>query len=168
MRSDLTAAHVDKLFHANRKLDIAQIPILGGHYCPREDDNRPLKKPACAAMASRVWFHDSGPTWAQPLPLSNDEREELKCGGRLHILAWYARSLCCLDWNYRLHPPFFDYACAVMAAPFTPDFIKNDRDLQEQFPPRPLDEGLLNRGLCWKAFRAGGSGSAIRAAGPIR
>jgi hypothetical protein len=162
MRSNLTqqcggefAAHVDKLFRANRKLDFAEIPVIGGHYCPREDDDRPLKKQACAALAARVWFHEHGPAWAQPLPLSYNEREDLKRGGRLHILAWYARSLCCLDWNYRLHPPFFAYACAVMAAAFTPDFIKNTRELQQQFPPRPLDEGWLNLGLCWKALDAG-------------
>jgi hypothetical protein len=61
------AAHVDKLFCENRELDLAEIPIIGGHYCPRGDDDRPLKKQGCAALAARVWFHEDGPAWAQPL-----------------------------------------------------------------------------------------------------
>jgi hypothetical protein len=82
--------YVDRLFKANRKEDYsADIPIIGGHYLPKEDNIRPLKKKACAALAAREWFYENGPAYAQPLPLSYNEREDLKSGGVPHILAWY-------------------------------------------------------------------------------
>src|SRR5205809_7736582 len=51
-----------------------------------------------------------GPSDAQPLPLSYDECEDLKHGGVLHILAWYARSVACLGYLIEEHPSFDDYA----------------------------------------------------------
>jgi hypothetical protein len=140
-------SYVDRLFKANRKEGLADIPIIGGHYVPGEDNIRPLKKKACAALAAREWFYEKGPAYAQPLPLSYGEREALKSGGVPHILAWYARSLEALDYNYLEHPSFDDYACGVMASEHTPDFIKKEH-LLKRFPPRPLDG--LGPGLYWE------------------
>jgi hypothetical protein len=102
----------------------------------------------CAALLAREWFYENGPEDAQPLPLSWGEREHLKSGGVPHILAWFARSLEARDYNYLEHPPFFDYACGVMASQVTLDRVKNDPELQKRFPPRVLDG--LNSGLVWE------------------
>jgi hypothetical protein len=140
--------YVNRLFQAKRRRDWALIPIVGGTYSPTEDNVRPLKKFVCAALLAREWFYENGPGDAQPLPLSWAERERLKGGGVPHILAWFARSLEARDYNYLEHPPFFDYACGVMASPVTLDRVKNDPELQKRFPPRVLDG--LNSGLVWE------------------
>ena len=139
--------NVDRLFEANRGRDCARIPIIGDTYSPTENNVRPLKKLVCAALLAREWFYENGPGDAQPLPLSWGEREHLKSGGLPHILAWFARSLAARDYNYLEHPPFFDYACGIMASQVTLDFVKNDPELQKRFPARVLDG--LNSGLVW-------------------
>jgi hypothetical protein len=139
--------YVDRLFKANRRESWAEIPILGGHYVPRKDNIRPLKKKACAALDARRWFYENGPADLQPLPLSYGEREDLKRGGALHILAWFARSLEAEYYDYLGHPSFFDYACGVMASEHAPNFIKKEQ-LLKRFPPRPLDG--LGPALCWE------------------
>jgi hypothetical protein len=140
--------YVDRLFKANRKQDWAEIPIVGGHYLPKEDNVRPLKKMARAALAAREWFYENGPADIQPLPLSYSEREDLKSGGVPHILAWYARSLACRDFDISEHPPFDDYAHGVMASEHAPDFITKNEEVRRRFPPRPLKG--LGPGLCWE------------------
>jgi hypothetical protein len=134
--------YVDRLFKANRKKSyICDIPIVGGHYVPG------LDKKACAALDARRWFYENGPADLQPLPLSYNEREDLKHGGVPHILAWFARSLAGRNYNYPEHPPFCDYASGVMASEHAPDFIKKAH-LLKPFPPRPLDG--LGPGLYWE------------------
>src|SRR5262245_18867833 len=140
--------HVDRLFRANRKQDLAEIPILGGHYCPGQDNIRPLKKLVRAALAAREWFYENGPEDLQPLPLSYGEREALKSKGASHIRAWYARSLECRDYDVSEHPPFDDYARGVMASEHAPEFITENEELRQRFPPRPLKG--LGPGLYWK------------------
>lgn len=99
------------------------------------------------AKAARKWFADNGPADLQLLPLGYGERERLKAGGPRHIVAWYARSLACRNYDVRKHPSFHDYACGVMASDFGLDFVKNDKELQKRFPPRTL--AGLGPGLCW-------------------
>jgi hypothetical protein len=139
--------YVDGLFKANRKLDVARLPITEEWYAPKEDNIRPMKKYVCAALEAREWFYENGPPDVQPLPLSDAERERLKSGGVKHILAWYARSLSGLKYNVKEHPSFDDYACGVMASQYTPYFVKNNPELQRRFPARPLDR--LDSGL-WR------------------
>jgi hypothetical protein len=139
--------YVDQLFRANHKEGLADVPIIGGLYVPTEDDIRPLKKQLRAALAAREWFYENGPSDAQPLPLGYVEREALKRGGVLHVLAYYARSLECRGYDVLEHPTFDDYARGVMASDETPDFIKEEK-LLKRFPPRPLDG--LGSGLIWK------------------
>jgi hypothetical protein len=140
--------YVDRLFKANRKEDLAEIPILGDHYCPKLDNVRPLKKLARAALAAREWFYENGPADLQPLPLSTAEREALKLGGAPHVLAWYGRSLICRGFDVSEHPSFDDYARGVMASEHAPDFITRNEELRRRFPPRPLKG--LGPGLCWR------------------
>lgn len=99
------------------------------------------------AKCVREWFAKNGPPDLQPLPLGYDERERLKDGTARHILAWYARSLAGLKYHFGEHPSFDTYARGVMASEFAPEFIKNDADLLERFPPRHLDG--LGPGLEW-------------------
>jgi hypothetical protein len=101
------------------------------------------------AKAAREWFAKNGPSDLQPLPLGYDEREHLKHGGADHILAWYARSLACCDYDFLKHPNFHDYACGVIASEHAPYFITNNDELQKRFPPRPL--AGLDNGFFWTA-----------------
>jgi hypothetical protein len=99
------------------------------------------------AKAARKWFAENGPADLQPLPLGYSERETLKAGGAPHILAWYARSLASLHYDFLTHPSFDDYARGVMASEFGWDTVKHDIELQRRFPPRHLDG--LGPGLYW-------------------
>src|SRR5450759_2774971 len=103
------------------------------------------------ARFARKWFDLNGPPDARPLPLGYDEREALKRGGLPTILAWYACSLACLDYDVLEHPSFDDYAAGVLASDqisYPGARIQEDEELQRRFPPRTLSG--LGPGLCWK------------------
>ncbi len=100
------------------------------------------------AQLAREHFAANGPPDAPPLPLSYDEREDLKAGGLSTIVAWYARSWEARRYNPQGHPLFDDYARGVMASDYAPYFIKNDAALLRRFPPRSLPG--LGPGLCWQ------------------
>ena len=100
------------------------------------------------AKAARTWFAEHGPSDMQPLPLGYNEREALKDGSPKHILAWYARSLADLKYDFLKHPTFYDYACGVMASPkSTFPCIAENVELLKRFPPRSLDG--LDSNLHW-------------------
>jgi hypothetical protein len=141
---------VDELFSAHQHGGICQNPVTGGSYVHGEDPVEPQKMLARRALLAREWFAEYGPADVQPLPLSDGEREDLKRGGILHILAWYARSLEARDYNVQQHPSFEDYARGVMAS--APGFICNDERLRKRFPPRPLE--WLNNAMVWEPPRA--------------
>ena len=64
---------VDRLFEVDHKKyrgQRCQIPVLGGSYVPGEDNIKPMKKLARAALLAREWFAIHGPADAPPLPLS--------------------------------------------------------------------------------------------------
>src|SRR5262245_61579540 len=90
-------------------------PVTGGRFVRGLDPIGPQKRIACRALEARERFAEDGPSDAPPLPLSYAERERLKTGGLSHIVAWYARSLRCLEYDYDAHPSFEDYARGVMA-----------------------------------------------------
>jgi hypothetical protein len=146
------AREVDRLFEADRKEYYGQCsrnPILDGTYLAGEDVTA-LKECACAALLAREWFAIHGPADAPPLPLSKGERKDLKCGSPFNkIFALYARSLEGRKYNVKEHPPFFDYACGLMASDFIGgyDYMQREEQLRKCFPPRRL-EGL-GPGLIW-------------------
>jgi hypothetical protein len=107
------------------------------------------KKIHPAAPAARSWFAQNGPPGAPPLPLSYEAREALKGGGLPHLVAWYARSLEALNYDYNGHPSFDDYARGVMSSGNAPYFITEDRALRGRYPPRALRG--LGASLCWQA-----------------
>jgi hypothetical protein len=106
------------------------------------------RETAVRALLAQEQFALNGPPDAPLLPISHDEREDLKVGGLKHLMAWFARSLDGLDWKYWEHPSFDAYARGVMASDETPYFIKNDEELRKRFPPRALSG--LGSGLYWK------------------
>jgi hypothetical protein len=60
---------------------------------------------------------------------------------------YYANSLQQRKFDYLQHPLFYDYARGVMAHPECPDYLRGDRQLLAEFPPKPLP-GL--DGVCWR------------------
>jgi hypothetical protein len=48
------------------------------------------------------------------------------------------------------HPRFTEFACGVMAFDATPAEIRDDPDLQREFPAREL-EGLTDGWLAWRS-----------------
>lgn|SRR5262245_39663658 len=84
-------------------------------------------------------FRRQGPAWALPLPLSELERINFFCSSSLplHLVARYSLSLQGRV-NYYEHPLLYDYARAVMADPRTKEYLREDRELRAEFPPKPL------------------------------
>jgi hypothetical protein len=48
------------------------------------------------------------------------------------------------------HPPFAAFASGLLAYKHTPDDLRNDRELQREFPPRRL-KGLADGWLNWRS-----------------
>jgi hypothetical protein len=56
----------------------------------------------------------------------------------LHFVALYSLSLLGRDFDYLGHPQLFDHARAVMADPHTPEYLREDPRLREEFSPKPI------------------------------
>jgi hypothetical protein len=143
-------AQVDRLFGEapDRFHSWRTNPVTGGRWVVGLDRIGPQKRAAVRALRARAWFAEHGPPDAPPLPLSYAARERLKAeGGVSRIIGWYARSLRARGYDVDEHPPFDDYACGVMASERAPDCIRQDPDLCDRFPPRPLRG--LGAGLYW-------------------
>jgi len=107
---------VDNLFNGNaaRRGQRCDWPIVGGHYVSGEDPTKAMRELAVCALLAREGFARNGPPDAQPLPLSYDQREDMKGRGLLYyILALYARSLGGRRYNLEEHPPFFPTTLVV-------------------------------------------------------
>jgi hypothetical protein len=104
------------------------------------DDVPKLKRLVRAAEHARAWFSKHGPSWAQPLPLSEIERIGffISDSSPLHFVGMYALSLQGRDYDCLGHPQLFDYCRAVMADPRTAEYLREDRELRAEFPAKPL------------------------------
>jgi hypothetical protein len=146
---------VERLFAEapDRFEEIRRNPVTGGRWLRGVDPIGPQKRDACRALKARAWFAQNGPQDVQPLPLSYDQREDLKSGGSTleRIVAWFARSLAYRDYVFEGHPSFDDFACGVLASPDAPWFITEDQELPKRYPPRALPG--LGSGFCWKPVR---------------
>lgn len=144
--------HVGELFEANKLRAIvageefAHAPYIGFKY--RIDCGPRIQQIVCFALATRKLFEKSKPSWAPALPISVIEYEKLKNdeSPRINLVGHYGGSLIALEWDER-HPSFPDYGCGLMAYEHTPDHLKRDPELLEEFPPRRLDG--LDRFLFW-------------------
>jgi hypothetical protein len=152
--SENVSRTVDELFAANRKLS-CEIPVVGGHYIPGLDNPRRLKKLACRALAAREWFAQNGLPELPPLPVSYDEREEMRSGRGLlpYIYALFARSLESSEYDIEAHPSFEIYASGVLEAVECqhigrlPEYPAELLELKKRFPPRRLSG--LDIGFYW-------------------
>lgn len=146
----LTEARVDRLFkNAPDRIEEERCnPVTGSRWVIGLDPIEEQKQAAYRALRAGAWFAENGPPDAPPLPLKHHEREKLKIGGLTHVVAWFARSLEYLEYDYETHPSFDEYARGVMASPYAPDSIKQDEALLKRYPPRPLDG--LGPGLYWE------------------
>jgi hypothetical protein len=86
----------------------------------------------------QVWFSKHGPAALQPLPLAKDYGAMMRGSGPRYLLGCYGFSLEFMGYDYLTHPQFFEYARGVMAYPHTPKRVREDPELIEEFPPRPL------------------------------
>ena len=149
---------VDSLFQANaaRPGQICDWPVVGGHYVSGSDPTKGKRETAVRALLARDWFADNGPPDAQPLPLSNDEREDMKGGRGLlyYIVALYARSLEGRDYDLEEHPSPSDYIGGVLweaeygdlgTLPNYPDELT---ELKKHYPPAML--AGIGPGFCWE------------------
>src|SRR5262245_55077295 len=95
---------------------------------------------------AKAAFALTGPTWGQPLPLGEECYGLLKAKGAMHMIGLFAFSLQLADYDYQTHPQFDDFACGVMAHEDAPADVKEDLELQAEFPARELP-GLSGRML---------------------
>jgi hypothetical protein len=65
----------------------------------------------------------------------------------MHVLGCYSCSLQMMNYDYVGHPRFHAFACGMMAHPAAPEHVRNDPELQAEFPARPLP-GLSGR-MIW-------------------
>jgi hypothetical protein len=152
---------VDRLFKANstRRGQICDWPVVGGHYVSGEEPirlMREMREKAVRAVLAREYFALNGPPECQPLPLSYDEREDMKGRGLLNYIGGklYARSLEGRDYDVKEHPPCSDYISGVLWEAERVDRIgvlPNDpgqlADLKKRYPPAKL--AGIGPGFCW-------------------
>ena len=154
---------VDRLFaEMNAKAGESCVnPVTGTGFVWGVDLIAPQKKHAVRALNARERFAADGPTDAPPLPLSYDEVEEYrKARGLAAVVAFYARSLSCRDYDIENHPSFYDYACGLMACDTGMWGIENDKDMKRRFPPRPLNG--MRSGAIWDPPQERGKASHRR------
>ena len=154
-------AQVDQLF--NDALDasdtVRRNPVTGGTWLNGDDPIEPQREAAHRAFLEVEWFAHNAPPDVQPLPLTQDDRDDLKRGDRgllFYIVALCRTSLDSPDFDLEEHPPFSDYVSGVLweaervdsdigGLPNYPDELP---ELKKRFPPRPLKG--LGPGFCWE------------------
>ena len=118
------------------------------------DQNTEEKRLEGRALVARTLFALNGPADAPPLPISHDEREDLKRDLFGNMVAWYARSFEGQDYDPWRHPSFDEYARGVMAAEERGEFVTfhyfspaDVAQMRKRYPPCTLRG--LGPGLCW-------------------
>jgi hypothetical protein len=143
---------VDQLFAdaLRRSPDVCENPVTGERFVPGDDPVRPHKERAIRALVAQLWFATQKPWGAPDLPLSYDDREEIRWqgSGLFYLVGAFARSLQHGDFWIEGHPDFDTFARGVMASPVTPAKFRNDLDLLHRFRPKPLPG--LTPGLVFK------------------
>jgi hypothetical protein len=116
-----------------------QNPITGGWFLAGIDPIEEQKRLARRALLARRWCANNGPADLPPLPVHVEDIYDMKFGwGLLHLFGFYARSIACQNYVVRAHPTFYEFARGMLASPFAPDFFKENEQLVQRFPPRPL------------------------------
>jgi hypothetical protein len=144
---------VDALFWKNRASgdELCRAPIIERLYFVQDDAYiAKLKRLVHAAVAARKWFREHAPPWAPTLPLSFAEIHAMERdeSNRVNLVVLYASSLMMLEWDYQTHPPFTAYARGLMAYAQTPNYLRDDPGLRQEFPPKPL--AGIDAGFNWQ------------------
>ena len=93
-------------------------------------------------------FARDAPAWAIPLPVGDEICPLLRStSGPICLLGHYACSLMMMSYDYSAHPSLSVFGCGVMAHPSAPDHVRDDPELQAEFPAKELP-GLCGR-LVW-------------------
>lgn len=147
---------VEELFAKNQRPhgQVCVNPVTGSRYVSGVDPIEPQKKAARDALLARERFAIVGPKDMQPLPISDEEIENLKYAWdskqptRNFILSCFGNSLRLNDHDLKSHPSFEAFARGIMASEHTPDFVENDEALGKLYPPCPLPG--LGPALVWE------------------
>lgn len=148
------AAYVQRMFdHAPRipGTGMATIPVIGGPFLLGMEVPDCLYWRVCMALGAREQFACEVSGWPA-LPLHKDDIEAMKNDDnpRHNLLGLFADSLGFMEWDYERHPRFNVFAAGLLAYPSTPDEIRNDSSLLQEFPPRRL-KGLCDGWLVWRS-----------------
>jgi hypothetical protein len=144
----LVSKEVDRLFAkmTAKPGEVCDNPVTGIGFAWEENSIGPQKEEACRALLAREHFALNGPSDALPLPLSYDAREQYrKARGLAGVVGFYARSLS-PDYDISKHPPFYDYACGLLAQGTGLWGLEKDPNLLRRFPPRSL-KGMISGGI---------------------
>jgi hypothetical protein len=147
---ELVDLQFSKIKATAKRGDECENPATGGTFIWGLDPIAPQKKEAVVALRVREWFAANGPRGAPPLPLDYDVEEYRHAGGLKGVIGFYARSLERLNFDFRKHPSFDDFACGLMDLAIKNGLwdLEKDKTLIKRFPPRPL------KGMTRSAFWA--------------
>jgi hypothetical protein len=111
-----------------------------------------LHQRICMALGARERFRQDAPPWAPILPLRYEDCEALENddSNRLNLVGYFGSSLREANWDCEGHPGFATFASGLLAYKHTPDHLRNDRTLKQEFPPRRL-KGLCGGHLHWRS-----------------
>jgi hypothetical protein len=150
--ADEFALYVNELFQKirietySRGSEWVEAPVVGlFHPIWDEDAAAALKEMERRALAWRARFAIEGPPWAQPLPTSWNDCCRLaheRGDGRMQLLGHFASSLLGDKWD-PTHPSYYRFCRGMMASPSAPAHLRNDPELQRQYPPKRLP-GLMS------------------------
>jgi hypothetical protein len=140
----------------------ASIPTVPYEIDYTASDIPSLAREMGRAYEARAMFAIEGPAWAQMLPIGEECYPLQKATGALFALGSYGFSLQLMDYAYFEHPKFYDFVCGMMAHPHAPEHVRDDIDLQAEFPAKELP-GLSGR-MIWFGERLP-SGERLRALG---
>jgi len=110
-----------------------------------------LRHQAFNAISAIKWHERHAPPWAVPLRVSHAELDEIdywNLSPPQQLRYYFENSLRNLEWNFWVHPIFPIYAAGALAHPDAPDEIRDDRQLQQAYPPKVL--ASLDWGLYWR------------------
>jgi hypothetical protein len=155
---DRIEMEVDRLYKqlTGKRGALCEFPVIGGSFIKGVDRVVRQKRLSCLALSAREWFAIHGPADAPPLPVSYNEREDLKGGHGLlaYIVALYARSLEGRKYDLKEHPSFPAYVRGVLweteclGIGLLPNYPDELVEVMKRFPPRAL--AGMGRGLCWQ------------------
>jgi hypothetical protein len=145
-------AQVDRLFEEDRtvtcknvgtldwKRVVLSAPFVRLHYAMFDDGLiEELKILVRAALAKKMQFHLTKPSWAPDLPLSLDEGRKLKRkrDKRVQLVGYYGISQLMARYD-EAHPYFDPFCCGLMADESTPEDLRSNFDLQRMYPPKRI------------------------------